>query len=84
MGVYLQPSPRPLLTGLSFSVGSVAIETKIDVCSQLSRFVCIFRGAKLAHAGKGRGSDPISVYWVHPKKVVGHAALRSDLRSQKS
>ncbi len=21
---------------------------------------------------------------VHPKKVVGHAALRSDLRSQKS
>jgi len=55
MGVYLQPSPRPLLTGLSFSVGSVAIETKIDVCSQLSRFVCIFRGAKLAHAGKGEG-----------------------------
>ena len=22
--------------------------------------------------------------WVHPKKVMGHAARRSDLRSQKS
>jgi hypothetical protein len=22
--------------------------------------------------------------WVHPKKVMDHAALRSDLRSQKS
>ncbi len=26
----------------------------------------------------------LQTLWVHPKKVVGHAALRSDLRSQKS
>ena len=26
----------------------------------------------------------LAIFWVHPKKVVGHAALRSDLRSQKS
>jgi hypothetical protein len=52
------PRQRKLLTAFTSSVSTIIKEMKMDNCPyrDTSRFVCFFRGAKVARAGIERGN----------------------------